>query len=776
MYLGVKSLWRARSCVRLVQGLSLLPRESRNLPFSSALQTRCWLSSLAEPSPPVGVAEGAGDAAVLGVEGKQAERGVVRKCEVGGRPKARPKVPATASYSALWRRFVKRVQRTQELGSLPAPMIKRSIEYKTRYGSSRSRKKYMKSVGRQALHEYAREALHKPRNDWRWTFDFMIRSTPKFGEVLDFKVGIGRAAAARARASLSKLDTNLWQIQQRHKCKIRIESTRHEDAPLILSLSGTTVSIRDALLELVSVVGKVTAVRVLDPSLQISSPEIWKGANLGERPIRLLQDGESAVEDETVTVYGHNIDNIDFFRMAQRPRLKPYQLTIRADEIPRPTVWTTSSFEQYVAKLVLAQVPTHLHQSLYPVGLNHQGIVVQLLTGLFTSEDLRAAVSLSAMKMALRYIHARDPLYRPAARSIFYQVELLHLPLDAETFQSFLISASKAGDLQGFNSVLKAMHRKGLYAGVETWTAFLAMIQDPKIKLFIMKKMKSRGLHRLQPILAEMGRQNMLIELERRPNPGVKIQRIMQGQDKNYGTSWLNTITLNRMINVIGSRGDLGACYELLDLVERDQRTRPDQYTLNTMVVHTRSIPQRIALLSRLPRVEPDSITYGQFFHVAWKQRLPNMLRVIWRYAVFANTTYSHMRYTLTLLLRPELVLSNNRAFLKAWEDVIFGRSELAAGRLSVSGTSRQCGSLLLMEIYKKNAGGQQPLVGLAAKLQEAYEMDMKIHKMNKEVAEFTPEMMDSLTVDIPMGFKRRARIVAPPNPANSGIEGNAAE
>jgi hypothetical protein len=42
--------------------------------------------------------------------------------------------------------------------------------------------------------------------------------------------------------------------------------------------------------------------------------------------------------------------------------------------------------------------------------------------------------------------------------------------------------------------------------------------------------------------------------------------------------------------------------------------------------------------------------------------------------------------------------------------------------------------------------------------------MDMRIHKLNKELAEVPPIMRESLTIDIPLGVK------------HTGIEGNATQ
>ncbi|KAI1161197.1 hypothetical protein F5B18DRAFT_663295 [Nemania serpens] len=753
MSLGVESLWRARCCFCLVQGLSLLPGKSRHPLYGSRSQARCRLSSSSASS--------------------------------------------SASASA-----------TRVLGVLSprtTAMIDPPVQHPDRRASRRNLRKHILSARRQALVEHARRTLRKPYDDWSWTLNLMIRHTPKFDEVLDFKVRIGGGTAAQARAAFSDLDKNLWQLQQRHHGRIQVESGLRDHEPLILSLSGTGVFVRESLSDLAKVVGDVLAVRVLDPTRPIPWPENERENERGEDgdqaevASRVLGDGDSAGEGETVAV-AH--DAADFADMAQRPRNKIYRLTTRADEIPRPTVWTKSSFEQYVASLVFARVPTHLHQSLYPVGLSHQATVVHLLTMLFSSEDLRSAVSVSALKMALYFIQSRGRAFRPAARTIFYQVELQHLPLDAEAFQTFLTSASRAGDLQAFNSILTAMYRKGHRTQVATWTSFLAMIRDPGAIYVIVKKMRSRGLLQLRPILEQIGRRRVLLQLERRAHEDLNMLDLLHAQDRWYGPAWLDTMTLNRMVDILGACGNLRACYELLDTVDRDGRVRPDHYTLNTMMTHTRSIPQKITLLSRWPGLDPDGVTYQQLFQAAWKQRLPNVLRVIWRYSVFAGRTNSLMRWMLTKLMRSDsgsdsisdsamskngsarskrnptihkkkytrskkmatLRTSKKRVFLKAWEDVILGESQLAAGRLSVGrlsvshGSPDAFGAWQLKKKYLEDAGPRRLLVRLESKLQEAYGVDMQIHKLNRQGIEMTSAMRKSLTVGIPLGMKSDRR------------------
>ncbi|KAI1118449.1 hypothetical protein F5Y14DRAFT_214857 [Nemania sp. NC0429] len=790
MSLGVESLWRARCCFCLVQGHSLFPGEFRYLLFGGRSQARYRLfssaaaSSVSASSSPVSSSSAffssLGGLASGGFESRKPnfveDAGRTPQADVDGegRGPTLGNMAPTASPTARGRISPRDEAQTRVLGPRAAAAIDPPAPRPGRPIHRRNLRKHIASARRQALVEYARWDLRKPRDDWRWTLNFMIRHTPKVGEVLDFKVRIGRGTAAQARAAFSELDTTLWQLQQRHHCKIHIESGLRGHEPLILNLSGASVSIHKSLSELTKAVGPVLGVRVLDSSLPISWPEkeTDRDRDQGAAEIRVPSHGNSVDEVEPGTIAR---GATAFAEMAQRPkhRIKLYRLMTRADRIPRPAVWTKSSFERYVAELTFARVPTHLHRALYPVGLSHQATVVQLLTGLFCSEELRGAASASALKMALHYIQARGPMFRPAARAIFYQAELRHLPLDAETFQTFLTSASRARDLQAFNSILTAMYRKGHSTQPAAWISFLPMIRDPRMLYHTIRRMRSRGLLRLRPILEQIGRQRAVLHLERHARGDSSIRQLLDVHDRWYGRSWLDTMTLNRMVDVLAARGNLGACYDLLDLTVPGGRLRADEYTLNTMITHTRGILRKAALLSRWPGLEPDGVTYQQLFQAAWRQRLPNVLRVVWRYSVFAGLTNSLMRHTLTKFMRADSAAGKNDAvmnqetpvegkptsamseskkhnFLKAWEDVILGPYQPVAGQPKISGAAQ------LIRKYMDKAGPVRPLVPLESKIREAYDLDMKIHALNRQGVEITPIMRKSLTVKINVGIKER--------------------
>ncbi|KAI1495073.1 hypothetical protein F5X96DRAFT_614523 [Biscogniauxia mediterranea] len=747
MSLGVKLLWRAQSCTRCVKGLSLIPRESHSRLFLHQPTTSPrWLSTsrgVSKPSPGASLAQAA-EATSLDEDAADLDT----------------KLP-----SPLRRQILRQMIKTKpQLGPAQSALIEREKQYPTKHKSLGSLRKHKKSEARQILHDRSRKAREAqntalPSHDWRATMDFMLRHTPKFGEALEFKVVIGKGAAEDAREVLLGPDMSLRHICRKHSCDIRVEDTsQHDDDVLVLSLSGPEVSLRKAMLELVRLVGKLTAVRSLDAAGETLLSDVWEGPSPIRLPIKLLTQREADVGDTTTMTVSR--DSVGGLLTTVSSRYKKYRLEKRADHIPFPAEWTKVSFEEYIADLVYGQVPTHLVRKLYPTGPTHQETVVSLLLAAFGLEQARSAITVSALKLALGYIQSKELAFRPASRALFHQAELLHLPLDTEVFNAFLVGASRVGDLDGFNSIIRTMVRKGVYPHSHSWLAFLDMIKVPKVKRYIINKMRARGLNRLPSVLTVMGRHMALIDLEHSlsdASADFDAQLFVEEHDKKYGIEWLDTITLNKILDILGNHEKLEACQGLLESIHATGRTVPDTYTLNTMIHHSRKIQRKIDIIrsmeARWPTVRLNDVTYHEMFQVAWKQRLPNMLRVIWRYALLVRATTPKMRTSLVELVRQERGLSKQRALLKAWEDVIFGQAELK--EMQKVQPPEDLRRTHMVEIYLKVLQDMRAREKLSAKLQEAYDMDMEIHRLIKEGTVMTTSMRESLSVDIPLVIKR---------------------
>ncbi|KAI1806777.1 hypothetical protein F4811DRAFT_509164 [Daldinia bambusicola] len=717
MSLGIKSLWRAQCYIAHVRGLSLIPREQCH-PLYQELNLCRWMST-----------------------GRRLTRTNFLRKAATNEPSKKIK-----SQSAIVRAALKQViKRRSRLQPKAAEVVKRAIRYPTKRESRRSLHKRRHSAARQHIYDEKRESLSERFNGWRPIFDLMYRHTVEISEMLHFRIIIGKGIAAEARALLSEPDTHISQIGRRNESHVQIiEEPSARNDGLILSLSGSEDSVRKTLVDIVGVVGKITAVRLSDPTTESLLSTMWEGAT-GKRPeILLFEDGEVTVDDKMLTVQ----------LSSNSTKYKTYRLKRRANNVNRPAQWTQDTFEKYVASLVYGRLPPHVARKLYPTFPDHQEVVVSLLIALFTAEHTRIAASLSALKMSIQFIESRGSGFRQASRTIFNQAELLGLPMDAEIFNIFLISASKAADLDGFYSIVKAMIRKGFAPQGRSWVAFLEMIQSVHVKRYVITMLKHKGLNHNSSTLCAIGRQIAIIDLEHSISKDFDVQTFIHKRDKKYGPRWLDTIIVNRLMDVLGAHQNWDACNVLLDHIYATGITAPNAITLNTFLTHARDFSQQLefmkSMLSRWPRLVPNADTYHILFRIAWTRKYPNMLRVVFRYALQNRRTTPKMRYVLNELLTKDVDPNARWAFLKTWEDVIFGQEGLAEAR-STRGDTLEL--MHLIYLYVQQARGMKLQDPLVEKLEQAIEMDVMIHQLlrNGMIVKPSASVRESLSVPIPL-------------------------
>ncbi|KAI2464441.1 hypothetical protein F4781DRAFT_413013 [Annulohypoxylon bovei var. microspora] len=718
MSLGINSLWRARILKVHIGGFSPIPREQYNPLFLQRSSPRQWYSTP-----------------------------IVREVVVNEPSKH-------LSQSSFDNKLRRRLIRRRSNSELVEPaLVKFPVQYRTGRLSRKSLRQYQRGVANQILFDAAREISGKPLSTWRTTLAFMLLVTPSHGEVLNFRVIIGKGVSAEARQILSGPDTHISEICRRNECFVQIENSVTKDEQLIFTLSGSEISVRNSLRDIIGVVGAITAVRISDPASQRLLLDVWKEAVERRPETRLLRSGEAGetvVDDKTITVKASLSNTHTIY--------KPYRLIQRADDIGRPISWTKTSFEEYVAALVHGEVPTSLARSLYPNYPDHQQTVVSMLVNLFTSRNTRHAISLSATKMALRFIGSCGHGFRRESWTIYTRVRQLHMPLDAEIFNIFLVNASKDKDINTFNRILRLMVRRGFPPQSRAWVAFLVMIQRPAAKRYIVAKLMAKNLDHNPMILRAIGREMAMVNLESRlsaaPSATLDIEKFVDKMNDAFGSGWLDVVTLNKILDLLSMRNRLDACKVLLSVVHSTQCTLPDAVTLNTMLSRVNGFAKQMemlqSILTRWPRLIPDAVTYHLLFRMGWTRRYPNMLRVVWRYAVLSDKTSSRMRHTLSKLIRQTENPSNRTAFLKGWEGVIFGQKELAETRLTQPDILEV---RYMMPKYVTHARGMRPAVNFGDKLKEAISMDVKIHQALKEgkMAE-----IKSHTVDIPLEPKVR--------------------
>ncbi|KAK9415595.1 hypothetical protein SUNI508_10254 [Seiridium unicorne] len=736
MSLGINSVWRARVCASNARGLSLSP-SPRDLPrvlppYQRHRHVR-WESTKPTESTEPTTAVGAD------VPARIVRRVVVSKQPGGLAPETKEvshnKV-INASRSAVRRSVLRRaIKKRANDDSRNPVLVKQGQWFPSKDEVARSARKSYRSKARQDLWAYQRAREEKSSTDWRTVVSFLSKLTPTFGSIFDFKVTVSRGAAEEVRQLLPRGPTaEPGQLQQSTRAIVRAEHVNEVDGTLNLVLTGSAHSVRMALLDLLKASGHIAAVRVLDNNSEGMLRDLWQQQTNDLNAVKLLGMGETNSDDKVLTLTREQ-DRSEYQPLAHRH----YTLTRRVDHIPKPAIWTRDSLESYIRLIVFGVVPSHLTAALYKRPLDHQQTVVSLLMDLFHSDASRKALTPKALAMALAYVQDKKLTFRPAARAIFNQAEIHSIPMDTRICNLFIRGSAISGDLDGFANVLKMMARKNLHADSDTWVSLLMLVEDVEAKRYILGKMRKKGLDRIQSALVKVGQHMAPYELEGSLKQLQSIGDFVRLQDGLFGPLWLNQTTLNKLLDVLGRNGRQAACDELLDFVYESSRAPPGAVSLNTIISHTKSVSAILAQIQTLQARWPghiffDQDTYDMLFQIAWKNRSPNMLRIIWHYASYARQTSSKMRY------RMHEFLSNNEnlgrmSLLKTWEATIVGEDALA----------------LLWPRHKFTLGATiarwhgakghlvEPSVSFGTKLAEAYEMDCKVHAKTKEGELMTP-------------------------------------
>lgn len=610
--------------------------------------------------------------------------------------------------------------------------------------ATREVRKHFTRRARQAMHMQARLVQEAHVADWHEVVNFMSKHTPQFGELFNFKVVLGRGIAYKVEPLLSRRFSNITQLQQQTKCVIRAVQTGKEDGVMVLSLTGPEIAIRKVLMQVARRIGKFVVFKALDLKAGTMLRDIDPPDRLSIKVLGARDAGPS----------GDNVLTIETDVVKGPAEYYPYLLTKRADAIKMPSEWTTASLEAYVASLVYGEIPRHLVSKLYSPyyspdspQLDHHDTVAILLVRVFRSQRARHALSSVALKMALSFLERHKK--REFARVIFNLAEKRGVTIDADIYNLFLEGCSRTRDLSGFHDILKMMVVKGCQPDGRSWVQLLFLAANHEAKEDVWKRMKSKGLNRVQSVHLLAGRHMIPYRLERKEKGGSLlkegIQDFVDSCDKTYGRLWLDVGTLNRMIHTLGRNGRLDACYQLLGIAKSRPRLRATNVTLHTMITHCKRIPEWINIMASMRKTWPISLdreTYGFLFRIAWKKNLPNLLRVIICYGALNRALSYEVRRQLHLLLLRSEDLDQKFAFFKPWEAMLVGRSSLVA----TQGTDDKAKYLAWW--FGIQSSVWRPMASLEEKLAEAYEMDRRIKRIPAGTV-MTAADVESFTVKI---------------------------
>ncbi|GAB1313837.1 hypothetical protein MFIFM68171_04047 [Madurella fahalii] len=495
------------------------------------------------------------------------------------------------------------------------------------------------------LHHYSTQQQrletrrHQPYpGDWRVILHNLLTWTPTRARRGDkIKVVFSKDAA-----KLLQMDRegNVWSIKSRTGCTMQAywpDKGETKDKNAYIILSGQPAAITSAVDDILKITKKVTVWRLRNKW----ATRLHEGDVVRTSARKLI--GAPA---ETTEVVSH-------YRTAAS--FEPYILTMRADEIPRPSVWDHASFEQYIASLTMGRMPPSLARKKYDGPRKHKEIVVQQLLAAFQDPAARSSISTSAFKLALQYlVRSGETLVGPA-RELYETVTKAGLRMDTDVFNLMAETSVTAKNLLAFQSTLRLMLARGHPPNLRTWLLFLRIIEAEEVRRYIIEAMETKGF--FDDFAAIIGVSNEMASLDafRAIQLGQSAQEMLDDLQKLYGPGWrLTRHAGNKMLSVFGQYGKFDQARVILDTMfghEDAGKSRPNNISLNIILNHCRyqnkldEAIDFIKLFDKRGLWVHDNATFHCLFLAATHLKKPHLASAVWRYAHIMDATTWRMRH-----------------------------------------------------------------------------------------------------------------------------------
>ncbi|KAG7009110.1 hypothetical protein G7Y79_00003g009780 [Physcia stellaris] len=331
---------------------------------------------------------------------------------------------------------------------------------------------------------------------------------------------------------------------------------------------------------------------------------------------------------------------IDLSKDAQNPgntyrrgRAEHRFTQIHAEQIPQPQIWSTSSFEDYVASLVKSSVTGSLHRLYYKENDSHIASVVRLLHEIFANPRLYAYPSITACNIAMAYCYKVS--HFAEARSILSRMEDHDLLISPETFNIMLRGSAKCKNTQHFNFILKHMIERGLKPNAETWMIFYQISMSDQARSEVYHRMRDMGV--LDDPLATKYFLTLASRtvLKEHLEEGRSVASFLECLDGAGELGRLTTAVGNIILDEVGNRSSVqDVMTTLKDLKQYSMKF--DEVTLNTVLHHCLSNRDHDDAIKALKRFRqwytllPEKLAYDALFLLAWRSRHFNCSKVVW--------------------------------------------------------------------------------------------------------------------------------------------------
>ncbi|KAL8946812.1 MAG: hypothetical protein Q9222_006837 [Ikaeria aurantiellina] len=349
------------------------------------------------------------------------------------------------------------------------------------------------------------------------------------------------------------------------------------------------------------------------------------------------------------------------------------QHNIKADDIPKPSIWTEKSFHVYVAQLASSKVDRLVARRIYPRGIAHADAVADILTRLFADQNLRYAVSITAGNVGLGFFFSHGRFAR--GRNLFDRLQELQKGRHSSTFNIMLKAAADQKDLFTFTYILKTMIRHGVRPNLHTWIYLAQAVQDNEVRMKIVEKLSEKGLLRnsstLQAAVATLMPQILTAHFI----SGKDYLSLLESLDSRFGPHWYSGLSCERIVEEVGLKKSIQEALVVLQELHK-RGYNPTQGMLLLLLRQCswtkahKTATEILRLFHEDFSVNPSRPIYDVLFKQAWRNRLHNSCRVIWMHACVTGHTSFNMQETIRRSLYAERSLEPEaKSLLRFWEE-----------------------------------------------------------------------------------------------------------
>ena len=392
-----------------------------------------------------------------------------------------------------------------------------------------------------------------------------------------------------------------------------------------------------------------------------------------QEPLELLKRYYSTKEEEKVVaqvIAGHPRASWSSWSNSRKPLRQ-----IGVDRIPEPLDWSVVTFAKYVEDLETSRVDRLVQRQIYGKGKSHVTAVATMFESLFQDESMKGLLNARACNVALVFFYRHGMIVK--ARALYTRMENLHMQIEPETFNIILCGSAAEKDLYNYTYNLRHMIKRKLSLTSRTWSSLLMAVDSSEARATIVNEMRARKLLDRFSTMRDVVDLTIRDEVASHLDRSNEMSTFFQGMDSRYAPGWLTVSGANIVLDEVGMRQSALEAFELLKEI-RKRVPRLGNVALNTLLTHCRQLRAHDLAIDVIEYFETKQGTslgqkeYGSLFRQAWRSRLYNFCRVIWRSACMdAAVTFAMQRLVMESLTfeNPECSNSQPRNRADIWKN-----------------------------------------------------------------------------------------------------------